>query len=363
MTTIDYTKAQTMRARVTADEAAQMLTRNVDNRPLSASRVRDMAEKMTRLGALRATIGSRQPTDDEIVAAGAWLFTHQGVGFDNEGHLVDGQHRLSAQVRAGVTLDWVVTTGLAPQAFDRTDVGDSRSAADLLSRRMPGLKNKSLCAAAARSAILGLSGHSIDREVVVNFVERHADMVDGFVRELRKNKTTGRAPIIGAFIAAARPLTDAFDGPKGGRHIDLLMVCATRLAGQEWLDRNNDPLKTLHNRLVNDERAALKSGRSTDPRSLYGLVVSAIRAELAGRGMTNIPGTEIDWGDPRDTIREGTGDLAGRRSAAVLAAYEAGRISKDPAKAAPLAAWRARQVKVADVAEPKRPAPVVGRAR
>lgn len=339
---IDYKKANTQRVTVTAHEATEMLARNLDNRPISPGRVKEMADKMTKLGELRARLG-REPTDDEIVAARAWLFTHQGIAFDTRGRMTDGQHRLTAQARSGVTLDWVVTTGLAPEAFDRTDIGDVRSAADLLSRRVPNLRNKSLCAASARAALLGLDGHTVDKEVVVDFVEKNAEMVDDFVRELRKNKTVSRAPIIGAFIAAARPWTDPFPGPRGARYRDLLMVSAMRLSGQEWTGKKDDPLKTLHNRLLADERAAMKSGRATDPKTLYALTVGALRAELAGRGLAQIPGTDIDWGDLRDNIRDGTGDLSGRRSISQRRAFEEGRRTASAETAAPLEEYRQRK--------------------
>lgn len=48
--------------------------------------------------------------------AGRWDITHQGIAFDSNGFLVDGQHRLSAIVMAGVTVTMLVShyEGIVP---------------------------------------------------------------------------------------------------------------------------------------------------------------------------------------------------------------------------------------------------------
>jgi hypothetical protein len=143
------------------------------------------------------------------------------------------------------------------------------------------------------------------------------------------------------------------------------MLCAMRLSGQDWLPRKDDPLKTLHTKLVADERAALKSGHRADPRAIYSYTVSAIRAELAGRGLSTMQGTDIDWGEEGDRIREGTGDLEGRRSEAGKRAWEEGRQVRDPSRAAPLLAHRERllaeKAQAEAAAAPAKAAPSVRR--
>jgi hypothetical protein len=54
-------------------KAAEMLDANTTNRPLSRTVVRAFGEAMSR---------------------GDWMVTHQGIAFDVNGVLVDGQHRL-----------------------------------------------------------------------------------------------------------------------------------------------------------------------------------------------------------------------------------------------------------------------------
>jgi hypothetical protein len=69
---------------ITPSRAAELLAANTTNRPLSRPVVRGFAEAMRR---------------DE------WLVTHQGIAFDVNGVLVDGQHRgrMSSRCRVGTT--------------------------------------------------------------------------------------------------------------------------------------------------------------------------------------------------------------------------------------------------------------------
>lgn len=72
------------------------------------------------------------------MAAGRWLLTHQGIAFDDEGYLTDGQTRCRALIIAdrrkpGVTIDVMVTYGLEPESFKVMDTGRRRKLSDVLS--------------------------------------------------------------------------------------------------------------------------------------------------------------------------------------------------------------------------------------
>lgn len=64
---------------------------------------------------------------------GEWVLTHQGVAFDSEGRLIDGQHRLHAIIMANMPQDMLVVEGVDPAAFKVLDIGAKRSTSDLLS--------------------------------------------------------------------------------------------------------------------------------------------------------------------------------------------------------------------------------------
>lgn len=50
---------------------------------------------------------------------GAWAKTHQGIGFDKQGSLADGQHRLVAIIETGIPVEMVVAWGVDRSGIDR----------------------------------------------------------------------------------------------------------------------------------------------------------------------------------------------------------------------------------------------------
>lgn len=76
---------------ITPSMAAEMLTRNSNNRPISKREVKKHTE---------------------AIKAGTWEVTNQGIGFSKNGTLKDGQHRLTAIVEANIAVPMLVVTGL-----------------------------------------------------------------------------------------------------------------------------------------------------------------------------------------------------------------------------------------------------------
>jgi hypothetical protein len=68
----------------------------------------------------------------EAMRRGEWLVTHQGIAFDVNGVLVDGQHRLAAVIEADQPVEMTVFTEVPEGAFDVLDTGKRRTAADVL---------------------------------------------------------------------------------------------------------------------------------------------------------------------------------------------------------------------------------------
>lgn len=81
---------------------------------------------------------------------GNWEITGQGISLDADGHLVDGQHRLTAIVRLGHPVWMVVTKGVTHNAAVRAcDSGPMRTGGQRLA--MQGEKNGSLKSAICRA--------------------------------------------------------------------------------------------------------------------------------------------------------------------------------------------------------------------
>lgn len=64
--------------------------------------------------------------------AGRYKHTHQGIAFDKDGNLIDGQHTLSAIIESGCTIEIPVTYNLDKDAADAIDQGGGRRVIDIL---------------------------------------------------------------------------------------------------------------------------------------------------------------------------------------------------------------------------------------
>jgi hypothetical protein len=123
-----------MRSRVqtiSPSKAAELLEANTTNRPLSRAVVHSFAEAMRR---------------------GDWVVTHQGIAFDVNGVLFDGQHRLAAIIEADQPVELTVFTDVNEGTFDVLDTGKRRNAADVLA--IEGEKSSAMLAAMVRTVWL-----------------------------------------------------------------------------------------------------------------------------------------------------------------------------------------------------------------
>jgi hypothetical protein len=95
---------------ITPRMAANYLTRNTMNRPLRGYWVSALAK---------------------AIEDGRWHVTHQGIAFNCDGSLLDGQHRLSAIVAANKPVKMLVTRQLERGAMLGIDQGRLRTATDI----------------------------------------------------------------------------------------------------------------------------------------------------------------------------------------------------------------------------------------
>lgn len=62
-----------------------------------------------------------------LMKAGLWKLTHQGIAFDYNGELIDGQTRLNAIVRANVSVRMMVSKGFPPEHIIVMDTNQPKS--------------------------------------------------------------------------------------------------------------------------------------------------------------------------------------------------------------------------------------------
>lgn len=101
---------------VTPDMARRFLVGNVDNRKVRKQAVAEYAASMT---------------------AGTYALHHQGIAFDHLGKLLDGQHRLLAIVRSGVTVRMPVARNVPASSYVHIDEHRPRTVADRLKIAKP----------------------------------------------------------------------------------------------------------------------------------------------------------------------------------------------------------------------------------
>lgn len=95
---------------VSPEVAHRWLEANKGNRPMRPSLVKHYAGSMV---------------------CGEWILSPQGVTFSTAGRLLDGQHRLAAVVKSGVSVWLYVTTGASDNTFTVLDQGAARTYADI----------------------------------------------------------------------------------------------------------------------------------------------------------------------------------------------------------------------------------------
>ncbi len=96
---------------ITPEIASHYIQKNRDNRPLSPSIVNNYAATMER---------------------GSWMFNGDSIRFDEDGYLLDGQHRLYAVMQSGTSMQCFIIRGIPREVFTTIDIGRGRRLADFI---------------------------------------------------------------------------------------------------------------------------------------------------------------------------------------------------------------------------------------
>lgn len=135
--------------------------------------------------------------------AGLWRPTHQGIAFDSDEHMIDGQHRMWAIIESGATVRIMVTRGVNPEDVVAVDNGLARDYGDIA--HYAGWETNKLTASIARSMVAGVSATTmVPPEVLHGWYEHYKPAVD-FALELRShNRAAGRLLTMAMTTAFAR---------------------------------------------------------------------------------------------------------------------------------------------------------------
>jgi len=186
---------KTFELRITPDKAREFLKKNTGNRPLRSAWVENLAGMIRR---------------DE------WETTHQGIAFDVDGNLLDGQHRLQAIVRAGKAVDMLVTTGLAKETFKHIDGGRVRTPADRL-KLLKDEHDNILAVACVRAylsiaVVKNLSGITIDmtEETFLEMSDEFAAVASAFHRRIPSITVAPVGAAIAGYMSVHKAKAEAF---------------------------------------------------------------------------------------------------------------------------------------------------------
>lgn len=242
---------------VTPKHAAQMLALNDGNRPISKQTTNKYADMMAR---------------------GEWRLTGEPLIFGTNGKLLNGQHRLTACIRANVSFQSLIVYGAEPDVFNVLDSGKKRTAADVFA--ISGEKDYTTLAASVRAiwSIKQTELNQTDARSVFSFMPS--------VIELQQ--TLEDHPAIREWVTKASPLKKIADRSLMAALIYLFSLKHAEKASN-FLDRLIDgagltakhPILVLRDRLIVN-----KASTSNLPRlDIAALTIKAWNAYSQGKTM------------------------------------------------------------------------------
>lgn len=194
-----------------------------------------------------------------MMLQGNWKLTHQGIGFDTNGHLEDGQHRLLAIIQASekgawngsnhippnpkISVQFNVTWGLDPDAFKVIDSGYTRTASQILG--MAGHTNTPYLASSARLLYM-YDNHKLNEWGRITVP---SDSLIAYVDKYNMQECLDRVRILGTLGFVVSSVTAAYciclrampDGPHDS-FIDKLFTGANMGV--------DDPIQALRNGVI-----------------------------------------------------------------------------------------------------------------
>lgn len=225
---------------ITPEVATRWLEKNVGNRSINATHVKKLASEITR---------------------GAFKLTHQGIAFDINGMLIDGQHRLSAIVLANTPVFTQVTRGLPVNAREAIDIGTPRNVAHWLAMKYGWGYEDARYGSALIHCLFGLAGHdrsSVSKSQLESAFTKHYDGLSWAIKQLSDRKTSPVPTPVLASLAWAYP-----HAPKACDYIADKYKKPTNLP-------EGSPVLALQN-------AARKTNKSHSPADRRDISLKALR--------------------------------------------------------------------------------------
>lgn len=169
-----------------------------------------------------------------LMNAGQWYITHQGISFYDDGSLADGQHRIIAIIWSGISVTLSVSSGLVLPASLAIDYGKRRTTTDIFTINDETDYTRSMQMTARWMTSKKISQKSTEKspEDLINFCREHHD-------SLINAENTDTHAVVRAAYAACYEFslgTDCYDQYNDGDCESRLIELQSILRGES---RNN----------------------------------------------------------------------------------------------------------------------------
>lgn len=174
-----------------------------------------IAEEYLKVNKKNRTVKTKAVEDyARRIQQGEFKTTHQGIAFDTDGELIDGQHRLLAVIVSGKPARMMVSRGVPKDTISAVDRGVTRSVRDVLSIGYDSTKdnltakvltNQKVISALSQLVACNYKRGAIKlgvKDIEHVFEEFSKEVVDIYNNIITKFGSKGRAPMISAAIAA-----------------------------------------------------------------------------------------------------------------------------------------------------------------
>jgi hypothetical protein len=236
--------------KVTPEMAGAWLKSNLSNRRLDPNRLKKYVSEMEN---------------------GRWKEdTFEVIKFDTQGNLIDGQHRLTAICKSGVSINLHVVFGLNNEVMNFIDTGKSRQASDVLT--INGVKNSTKIAGFIQRYHLFINLNSkaqksgiencMSNSQVVDFYNENKDFIEHIIKQSDVLYSSFQRVIDFGTLSLFYAVLIKIDSEKGEKFMQELCTGA---------DVTNDVIIILRNRLI-AEKVGLKK---TSKQVIIALIIKA----------------------------------------------------------------------------------------
>ena len=254
---------QTVIETITPAKAKEYLKTTQGNRPISKVTVRSYADSMLQ---------------------GKWLLNGVAIIFDNEGHLIDGHHRLNAIVKADVPVQTCVCRGAEPDSFKTIDQGRGRNLGQLIAMQQVLNYNAVASIVNANNSLI-ISGRFWVNNGARSKQATNADLYDEYYRNKEEYQEAGtyacemyrQARIIKASWIGALYYYLSHTGCYKKDYVKRFFtaVCSLETSGISAADE-------LRNFIIRNDRNRT-DGAKLDQERLFAIICKAWNAYVAGK--------------------------------------------------------------------------------